>query len=387
MNIKIIIFIILSFIIWRFLLFIPLWASDQKLNYRSGYEYTNIAKVAEPAVYSTLNKLYLAPFANFDGIHYLTIAGNGYTNNFGFFPLYPMAIKALSILFLASNPFDLTYFFSGFLISNITFFLSLIIFYKLLLLDYKEKQTKQILLSVLVFPTSFFFGSLYSESLFLLFLFLSFYFARKKQWVLASICGFGLTLTRLVGIFIFPILLYEYFRVSKEPLSKFFKSGLWTIPSGLIGYSIYNYISQKDFFYFIHAHGNLFNNRTVDSIVLFPQTIYRYIKILILNSRAEFEWWIALVELGSFVFAIFALYFAWKKKVRLSYILFSAFAVLIPASSGTFSALPRYILAAFPIFIVLGISSNKWIRTLYFGVSIALLFALLFFFSKGYFIA
>lgn len=387
MNRKFLIFIILSFIIWRFLLFIPVWASDQKLNYRSGYEYTNIGKVTEPAVYNTLNKLFLAPFANFDGIHYLTIAGNGYTNNFGFFPLYPMAIKALSILFLASNPFDLTYFFSGFLISNITFFLSLIIFYKLLLLDYKEKQTKQILLSVLVFPTSFFFGSLYSESLFLLFLFLSFYFARKKQWVLTSICGFGLTLTRLVGIFIFPILLYEYFRVSKEPFNKFFKSGLWMIPCGLIGYSIYNYISQKDFLYFIKAHGNLFNNRSVDSIVLFPQTIFRYFKILILNSRAEFEWWIALVELGSFVFAAVLLYIAWKKKVRLSYILFSALAILIPASSGTFSAMPRYILVAFPIFIVLGLIKNRLLKIIIFSFSAVLLFILLFFFSRGYFIA
>lgn len=387
MDRKFIIFIIFSFIIWRFLLFIPLFASDQKLAYRSGYDYTSLSKATDPKTFAILDKFNLAPFANFDGIHYLFIAGNGYTNNFGFFPLYPILIKTLSIIFGANTSFDLAYFFSAFFISNIALFLTLIVFYKLLLLDYNEKQTRQTLLALLVFPTSFFFGSLYSESLFLLFLFLSFYFARKKQWVLVSIFGIFLTLTRLVGICIFPILLYEFFRVQKKPLSKIPKSGLWVIPLGLIGYSIYNYIAQKDFLYFINAQGNFANNRSVDTIVFFPQTIYRYIKILINNSYLQFEWWVALLELGSFVFVLTMLYIVWKKKVHSSYVLFSLIAIIVPASSGTFSALPRYILVAFPMYIVLGLIKNRVIRFLIFSIFISLLFILLFFFSKGYFIA
>ncbi len=380
-------FITLSFVLWRILLFLPLWAAEHNLNYRSGYEYTSIAKATEPTTFNILDKFFLSPWANFDGIHYLFIAGNGYTNNYGFFPAYPLTIRIASILFGANSSFDLAYFFSAFFVSNIAFFLSLIVFYKLLSLDYNEKQTKQTLFALIVFPTSFFFGSLYSESLFLLFLFLSFYFARKKQWALASIFGIFLTLTRLVGICIFPVLFYEYFIVNKQPLKKFIQSGIWTVPFGLIGYSIYNYFMKGDFLYFIHAQGNFLNNRSVDTIVLFPQTIYRYIKILITNSNAQFEWWIALLELGSFVFVIIALYVAWKKKVRRSYIIFSLLAVLVPASSGTFSALPRYILVAFPMLIVIGLFSGKLLKTLYFSISIVLLAILLFFFSKGYFIA
>ncbi len=367
-------------------MFIPVWGAEQKLNYRSGYEYTNIVKSTDPVTYNILNKTFLAPWANFDGIHYLFIAGNGYTNNLGFFPLYPSTIKVVSMIFGTHTPFDLAYFFSAFFVSNIAFFLSLIVFHKLLSLDYNEKQTKQTLFALLVFPTSFFFGSLYSESLFLLFLFLSFYFARKKQWALASIFGIFLTLTRLVGICIFPVLLYEYFIVNKQPLKKFIQSGIWTVPFGLIAYSIYNYIMKGDFLYFIHAQGNFLNNRSVDTIVLFPQTIYRYIKIIITNPQTQFEWWIALLELGSFVFVIIAFYVAWKKKVRRSYIIFSLLAVLIPASTGTFSALPRYILVAFPMFIVIGLSSSK-LKVFYFTISAVILFILLFFFSKGYFIA
>lgn len=150
-------FIALIFISWRLLLFIPLFASDQKLNFRSGYEYTSIVKSTDPVTYNILNKTFLAPWANFDGIHYLFIAGNGYTNNLGFFPIYPLTIKVVSMIFGAHTPFDLPYFISGFLIANIAFFLSLIVFYKLLSLDYNEKQTKQTLFALLVFPTSFFF--------------------------------------------------------------------------------------------------------------------------------------------------------------------------------------------------------------------------------------
>ncbi len=387
MKRNVLLFIAVAFIAWRLFLFLPLFAADQKLNYRSGYEYTSISKATEPQTFKILDKLFLAPWANFDGIHYLFIAGNGYTNNFGFFPFYPISIKTLAIIFGANTPFDLAYFFSGFLISNIALFLSLVVFYKLLTLDYKEKTAKQGVLALLAFPTSFFLGSLYSESLFLLFLFLSFYFARKKRWPLANLFAVLLTLTRLVGIFIFPVLLYEYFKVNKHPLKKLPKSGLWSIPLGLLGYSIYNYIAQKDFLYFIHAQGNFANNRTVDSIIFFPQTIYRYIKILITNSNAQFEWWVALLELGSFAFIAMMLYVAWKKKIRLSYILFSLIAVLIPASTGTFSALPRYILVAFPAFIVIGLFKNKATKILYFLLSLILLFILLFFFSKGYFIA
>lgn len=387
MERKAILFLISSFIVWRLLLFLPLFASEKTLAYRSGYEYTSIAKATDPWTYSILDKFYLAPFANFDGIHYLFISGNGYTNNLGFFPLYPLTIKILSIVLGAQTPFDISYFLSAFFISNFAFFLSLLVFYKLLSLDYKEKQIKQTILALLLFPTSFFFGSIYSESIFLLFLFLSYYFARRKNWLLASLFGFLLSLTRLVGIFIFPALVYEFLKNEKRSMSSFIKSGLWLAPVGLIGYSVYNFLLKKDFLYFIHAQGNFANNRSIDSIVLFPQTIYRYIKILLTVPHSQYEWWIASLELGSFAFAGLTIYIAWKKKIRFSYILFSLIAILIPVSTGTFSALPRYILVAFPMFIVLGLITNKFIKLIYFLVFLILSFILLYFFSKGYFIA
>ncbi len=380
-------FIALSFIIWRFLLFIPVFVAEKKLDYRPGYEYTSITDARNSKDKSIADKLPLFPWANFDGLHYITIASNGYTNNYGFFPLFPTLISPVSKIFGASENFDLAYFFSGFLISNSAFFLALLVFYKLLSIDYSDKQVKTSILALLFFPTSFFFGSIYSESLFLLLLLLSSYFARKKNWLLASYFGALLTLTRFVGICIFPVLIYEFYKSQNWSIKNFIKSGIWATPTGLIIYSIYNHLQEGDFLYFIKVQGNFLNNRSVDSFIFFGQTVYRYIKILFTTSSGQFEWWIALLEISSFIFIFVIFILAWKKRIRVSYIIFSVLAVSIPASSGTFSALPRYILVAFPLYIVLGLIINTKIRFFYFIFSGIILSILTFFFSKGYFIS
>ena len=379
-------FIALSFIIWRLFLFIPVFIAEKNLNYRPGYEYTNITEARNSTDKNIVDKLFLSPWANFDGLHYLTIASNGYTNNYGFFPLYPTLINPVSKIFGADENFDVAYFFSGFLISNLAFFLALLVFYKLLSFDYSDRQIKTSMLALLFFPTSFFFGSVYSESLFLLLLFSSLYFARKKNWLLASFFGSLLTLTRFVGICIFPVLIYEFYKSRDWSIKNFVKSGIWATPTGLILYSLYNQIQENNFLYFIKAQGNFLNNRSVDSFIFFGQTIYRYIKILFTTSSSQFEWWIALLEIGSFIFISLVIIYALKKRIRFSYILFSFLAVLIPASSGTFSALPRYILVAFIIFISIGLIGTKF-KLAYFLISITLLSILTFFFSRGYFIS
>lgn len=387
MNKKMLVFVVISFLLWRLFLFLPLFAFQDLMEYRNGYEYTSIKKFTQPNVHAILNAFFLSPFANFDGVHYVSIAGNGYTNNLGFFPLYPLIIKTVSLLFGAKMPFDMAYFSSAFLVSHVAFLLSLFVFYKLLLFDYSNNQTKQAILYLLIFPTSFFFGSLYSESLFLLFLFLSFYCARKKQWFFASMFGMLLTLTRFVGVCIFPALLYEYLKNEKQPVSSLLKSKLFLIPFGLIGYAVYNFIIKQDFLYFIHAQGNFANNRSVTGIVFPLQTLYRYIKIVLTLPQSQFEWWIALLEIASFVFACIALFLAWKKKIRVSYIIFAVLAVMIPAMSGTFTGLPRYILVAFPLYIVLALLEQKVFKFFYIFSSLILLLVLLFFFSKGYYVA
>lgn len=394
---KVLLRILLFFLLWRVFLFLPLAAGDNLLPYRSGYEFTNIWKFKKP--YTPVSSSLLYPWANFDGVHYLLIAGQGYTNNFGFFPLFPLVIYSFSSLLQSNTSFDAIEFFTALLITNIAFFTALVVFYKLLVLDYPKKIAYKTLLFLLIFPTSFYFVSIYSESIFLLLALLSFYLARRNHWFLASFVAMLLVSTRIVGIAILPALLAElaiqqrlfinWKTIQKENLSAFLKKSMYLLfaPLGLIMYSFYNWQQTGDFIYFLHAHGNLSNGRSVDTLIFPLQTLFRYGKIFITFNSGQYEWWIAQLELTSFLFAIILLVVAWKKKVRTSYLIFSLFAFIVPVLSGTLSGLPRYCIVLFPIFIAFALVKNKIIQYLYLLVSVFLLFILLLYFSKGYFVA
>jgi hypothetical protein len=348
--------VISVFLIWRLLLFLPVIVAPFIIVQRLGY-------------------VFATPWANFDGIHYLSIAQNGYINQAAFFPLFPLLINLLS--------FGKLYFLSGMFISNMAFLFALLYLYKLMILDYSKKRSWEMIIYTLLFPTAFFFGAVYSESLFLLLLVLAFYFARKGKWMLSSMSALLLGATRLVGILILPALIYELYFQNKK-LKDYLT--LLIIPLGLSIYSVFNYLKWGDPLYFINAHSELGNSRVTDTIILFPQTVVRYFKILSSLPIQQYEWWVALLEIVMFIVVSILLYIAWKKKVRVSYLIFSVLAFLLPASSGTFSGLPRYVLVLFPIYIVLSYMSGK-IRRIYLVISTIILIVLLMFFSRGYFVA
>ncbi len=377
--------IILLFLGWKIFLFLPLIASEVFLSSRTGYGYTLLPYFLDKSN-NLLSHFLLYPFANFDGVYYLLIAAKGYTVNAGFFPLFPLSIHLAVLPFNNIFPFDPIQFFVGIILVGIYFWIALIVFYKLIRLDYKENVAIWAIVFFLIFPTSFFYASIYSESLFLLLSLSAFYFARKEKWVWAGMAGVLLSATRFVGIFILPAILYEYFKYEKN--KSFVKLiSLFVIPLGLITYAIYNFQKWGNAFYFIQAQGNFANNRTVNSIILFPQTLFRYIKILFSVKPNIYEWWVAFFELSFFVFAISLFYIAWKKKIRFSYLLFGFLCFVLPVSSGTFSGLPRYLLTIFPIFIALALIKNKMFKIIYCAISILLLFLIFMLFSKGYFIA
>lgn len=354
-NIKI---IVLIFLIWRVLLFIPLFFT-QFIPVRAGFIFTS-------------------PWANFDGIHYLNIATQGYTTDARFMPLYPLIIKLFS--YLIPSPFIV-----GFILSNIFFLASLYVLMKLLGLDYDKKRITLTIVFLLLFPTSFFFGSVYSESLFLLLTLLSFYFARRKQWILAGLFGALSSATRVVGIIILPVLFVEYIIRKQKNVKDLL--GILFVPLGIISYAIYNFLRWGNPFYFLQAQGELSNGRAVNAIILPPQLIYRYIKIFFTVSPAQYDWWIALLEFSVFWFGAILIYVMWKQKIRFSYLVFTILGMLIPVVSGTLTGYPRYILPLFPLFIVMSGVKNKAFQIIYVGISIILSFMLLALFARGYYIA
>jgi hypothetical protein len=318
------------------------------------------------------------PWANFDGIHYLNIAARGYVSDMRFMPFFPLIVHVFGV--------QTDYFWAAFLLVHLSLLLALIFAYKLFHLDFSPRRSLFLTLILLMLPASFFYGMIYTESIFLLFTVLAFYAARRGKWLWAALFGICASSTRIVGFLIVVPLLIEFF-MQKHTKKVHHLLALLLVPLGTALYALYNYIQWGNPFLFIQAHSQLSNGRSSTSIVLFPQTMYRYFKMLTTVSISLWEWKIALVELVLFSAALVALYMLWKMKVRTSYLIYTLLNIAVPASSGTFTGLPRYLIVLFPLVIPFLAIRNKTVL----GIVIVLMFLLqlilLSFFWRGYYVA
>jgi len=164
-------------------------------------------------------------WSRWDAGWYVDIAQTGYEfhaglpSNAAFFPLYPLLMKAIhALLFLPST--DYWWLLTGIALSNIALLVGLGYFRALLAIDFTAEVASRAIIYLLVFPTTFFFSSVYTESLFLGLSVAAFYYARNNRWLLACILAALATLTRSQGIILVVPLLVEYFKQREFNLRK-----------------------------------------------------------------------------------------------------------------------------------------------------------------------
>lgn len=321
-------------------------------------------------------------WANFDGVHYLTIAKHGYLQfQQAFFPFYPFLVRALTNL-------TGSFIFSGLFISHLTFLMALFLFYQLVRLDFSQHIAKRSLLYLLLFPTAFYFGSVYTESLFLMMILASFYTARKKQWLLAGLFGALASATRFVGVFLFPALVVEWWREEKDKKGKF--ADFWPLTLIFVGFLTYMAYLQKtvgDPLYFIHVQPLFGAERTGGRIILLYQVFWRYLK-MIFTTRADVLYFAVWLELVTSVLFLALTVFAYFR-LRLAYFVFMVLAYITPTLSGTCSSMPRYVLVLFPGFILLAgwAEKHRWLKIAYPVLAIILAVVCIIFFTRGYWVA
>ncbi len=335
------------------------------------------------ARFMLIRRFFLGPvfWANFDGGHYISIAETGYhTYQQAFFPLYPLMIS------LVSKPTGYSFITSGLIISHVAFFIGLIIFYKLAILE-KINHPFWSMIFLLLFPTSFFFASVYTESLFFVLSVGSVYSLKKKKWFIAGILGMLASATRLFGIFLIVFPVAEFLRRQRKQKKFYYLLPLLLIPLGLIAYMIYLQQTLGDPLAFFHLQPKFGAERSGDSIILLPQVFWRYIKILFSYSFS-LSYFVAVFELIVFVSSMFLLWIGWKKfRIKSEYLIFSLLILLVPALTGTLSSVPRYTISAFPLFFILGKMHNKWAKlgiAVIFAIGLVISTAL---FLSGYFVA
>jgi Gpi18-like mannosyltransferase len=356
-------FVIVSFLLWILFLWIVQIISPILVPQRDGY----IGPIR---------------FANFDGIHYLHIASSGYFQyGEAFFPLYPIIISTFSkVLFTRGETI-------GMFVSLISFFIGLMVFYKMLYTENTLKAKWAIVL-LLVFPTSFFFGAVYSESLFFVLSVSALYFIKQKKWLVAGLFGALASSTRIFGVVIMLFGIFEYLKCYKKSLNWYAIVGIIIVPIGLIVYMNFLWYRTGDPLAFMHVQSEFGANRSNVPIILLPQVVWRYIKIILTAymKPTPISYLVSISELVVTIFA-FAVVWVYRKSTELSYILFTCVILIIPTLTGTFSSMPRYVLSAFPLFMMLSGIYNTNFRYLFVIICVILQIISAALFFQGWFIA
>lgn len=299
-------------------------------------------------------------FANWDGGHYLGIAKVGYSekSQYAFFPLYPLAIRALNIL--VQN-----YLLSAVLLSLASTFFGLQILYKITKDIFDKKIAFKAVLLLLIFPTSFFLITAYSEGLFFLLTISGFYFLRQNKLFWATVFITLASATRLVGLAVVAGFLIDI--LIRQGLNR--KNFLVLLsPLGFLLYCVFLYQQTGNPIYFITAENNWQRSLVLPGI----------------------GFWQA-IRSGSLdlIFGIVGAGLAFRsfRFLPLSLAVYSLVSVAIPLFTPTLISIPRFLLVIFPIFILIALIKNRYITLTYLIFSGMLLSVMAIFFINGYWVS
>jgi hypothetical protein len=296
---------------------------------------------------------FLDGWARWDASHYVAVAQLGYgdpaspspNGGLGFFPLYPLLMRAL-VAISGVEPTAGAYAVAGIVISNLCFFLAVALLAWFGMELGGEQTALNATLLFCVAPFSYFFNAAYSESLFFAIALLSLWLGRRGQWWAAGLVAALGSATRLVGLAIGPALLYLAYRrgASRRDLVAI----AVTSPAGLVIYFLYCALKFDDLFAYFTAQSEwggwdehvrfyveLFVTRPREAIGGDPRHL-----VIILNV-ALLALFVALLPL------------VWRRLDPGT----AAFTTLLVVVQGAFTwvSLGRYLMPAFGVFLVGGL--------------------------------
>ena len=300
-------------------------------------------------------------FARYDSGWYYSIARHGYRylpderNNLAFFPVYPLLMRAGGQLLGGEQP---DYYQAGIAISWLAFFGAMVVLYRLARLDVDAESAHRTVLYAAVFPFAFFYGRVYTESLFLLLTLTAFYAFRTGRWTVGSLAGALAAVTRPNGILIAPALAWIAWRAAGSDRRRQAQAigAIACVMLGLAFYCAYvNALTGSPFEWMssierwnYHPGGAPWTPlvaltrqlvRRPHDFLMEPNGLYdtlNGVTAMIVLATVPFVW----VRLGA------------------AYGLYMALNLMLPLSSGEFEGLGRYCAVLFPFFIWM--SALKW---------------------------
>lgn len=292
----------------------------------------------------------LEPWRRWDALWFINVARDGYRyesgrqSNVTIFPLYPMTLRLVAAV--VRNHVA-----AGLIVSNLCLLLLSFVLYRLVAGRMGSGAAFAALLFLYAWPSSFILSAVYSESMFLLFAAGAFYYADRRRWALAGAAAALASATRLVGFFLLPALCVEFavsiYRSRNDADNAM--SGK-NIAAGVAGLAIAPLGGLAHFFFLYHLTGDFTAYFEAQKYWGHDLTSPFFALAYQLGMPQNFS---TMLEIGTALvfisFSVIALY-----RFSLSQGLYSLAVVLAAMSATTLYGLPRYVLAAYPVFAVMG---------------------------------
>lgn len=322
---------------------------------------------------------YWLSWAQWDGGHYMEIVKNGYEDvaNVAFMPLFPAIARYTGVLF---GPL-----FSGLLVANVAFLFFLYAIKKYVEQSFPKEVAKYTVITYLFFPTSIYAIAFYSEGLYLLLSCLALLFFLKQKMVFLTIFACLAAATRFVGFALVAAMAVSFLKTYFDNRSFI---DIKRVVILLLGASVTLFLLG---YFLLFPYGRSFGAIvSVQSLwgreVTDPaSTILSYVfPILFFEQRPimdYFDLFFTVVPLLLLTIQV--------KKLGMALWIYSMLAILIPASTGTLSGMPRYLLASFGFFVLLAqfLAQRPRVRIAYFIASLCLQLFFLVRFFNGFWVS
>ena len=316
---------------------------------------------------------FLGYWANWDGAWYSEVAAGGYGErapaSTAFFPLYPLLVKLGTVV--GGGPV-----LWGVGVSLASTLFALFFVYRVAEKLYDARAARAATLCLAFFPTAFFLNAVYTEALFLALTAGTLWAALvRRDLLFAGLLGALAAATRNVGVLLLVPLLFEWLRHRGEfGLRGAF--GVVLVPAGLVAYAAYLWARFGDPLIFARQQGDYWNREVSGPLatladawtaagigmeyVLDPATLFLGTDA---TPALEASNVLNLVFLVFFLGVAFAGLFVLPPGLSVYAAALVLLPVLTPSPRFPLMSLPRFVLGAFPVFLVLGFllsRSPRW---------------------------
>lgn len=294
-----------------------------------------------------------------DTTWYVIIAESGYREDprsAVFFPLYPMLVKIVNPVV----PGDA--FLAALVVSILACLAALVVVHRLVADLLGGELARRTGFYLLAFPTGFFLIAAYNESLFVALAAGSLYAMRRRHWWLAGLLAAFAGASRLAGVLLGVVFVFEYLRQRGFSLRRVRPDALWVAltPTGVLAYAAYCWSAFHDPLFFQKQQAVWFRAGFTAPWTPMRQAAQQAMRDPLLLSPTAIRNLINLLcVLGVLVLLYLAVAGPWRLGPESGYlVLFAGMDIVLPLLSGIqtdypLSGLWRYALECLPVFMVL----------------------------------